>query len=120
MKFVADENISRSMVDWLRGLGHEVFWVVRDRPSISDETVSAMAREHDAVLITHDLGFGKMVIFHGGNLPGLILLRLDADHTREELACLRPLWPQIESACFGRVVVVEREKIRVRPMEPMR
>ena len=37
MKFVADENIDRSIVERLRSQGHELFYVAEMDPGISDD-----------------------------------------------------------------------------------
>ncbi|MEN6624887.1 MAG: DUF5615 family PIN-like protein [Candidatus Sumerlaeia bacterium] len=36
MKILADENFRRDLVDWLRNAGHDVAWIVEDKPGSID------------------------------------------------------------------------------------
>jgi predicted nuclease of predicted toxin-antitoxin system len=77
MRVLADENISRTTVEALRGLGHDVAWVRRDAPGSGDEQVIALASAEARVLITEDTDFGELAFRRG--LPakgGVILLRI--------------------------------------------
>ena len=104
------------MVRWLRELGHDIFWIAEQQPSSVDGVVAETAQQRDAVLLTKDLGFGKMWARQLRPLPGVILLRLGDDAVAVELACLQQLWPKIQPACTGAIVVVQPGRIRVREM----
>lgn len=76
MKFVADENLDRSVIQKLRDAGHEVISVAEMEPGIPDEVVLAAANSHAAMLITEDKDFGELVFRRSLVLQGVILLRL--------------------------------------------
>jgi len=54
MKFLANENIERPIVDQLRLKGFEVKYLLELRPRLSDDEVIKMAKEDDLILITND------------------------------------------------------------------
>ncbi|MCC6445971.1 MAG: DUF5615 family PIN-like protein [Armatimonadetes bacterium] len=76
MKFLADENIDRPIVDRLRSDGHSVLYIVEMEPSVSDEQVIQEANRESAMLITSDKDFGELVFRLGHVLAGVILIRL--------------------------------------------
>jgi predicted nuclease of predicted toxin-antitoxin system len=61
MKFVADENIDRQIVDRLRQDGHIVMSVAEMDPGISDDVVLDLANQEGSLLLTADKDFGELV-----------------------------------------------------------
>ncbi len=54
MKFFADENIDRQIVDRLRQDGHQVLSVAEVEPSISDDQVLTRENLENSILLTAD------------------------------------------------------------------
>jgi len=54
MKFLADENIDKPIVERLRDDGHIVLYVLEMEPSISDDEVIRQANQESALLLTAD------------------------------------------------------------------
>ena len=77
MKYLADANIPRLLVDELRGAGHDVLWAWSALPRTSDEELVTIAEREGRVVITYDKGFGDLV-FVQRRTVGVILLRLRA------------------------------------------
>ncbi len=76
MKFLADANIPRRLVDRLRATGHEIFWAYEDAaPGTSDEDLIGRAAAEDRVILTWDKDFGELVFSHGHRV-GVILIRM--------------------------------------------
>ena len=84
MKWLADENIDRQIVDALRDLGNEVIYVAETTPSVTDEHVLAMATRESALLLTADKDFGELVYRQGRASFGVILLRLSGMPSSEK------------------------------------
>jgi predicted nuclease of predicted toxin-antitoxin system len=61
MKFVADENIDRQIVDRLRQDGHIVMSVAEMDTGISDDVVLDLANQEGSLLLTADKDFGELV-----------------------------------------------------------
>jgi len=76
MKFVADENLDKSVIVRLREAGHEVISVAKMEPGIQDEIVLATANSHSAMLITEDKDFGELAFRRSLVHHGVILVRL--------------------------------------------
>lgn len=76
MKFVADENIDRQIVDRLRQDGHIVMSVAEMDPGISDEVVLDLANQEGTILLTADKDFGELVFRQHRLMTGVVLIRL--------------------------------------------
>lgn len=62
MRFMLDENVANSVAEALKSLGHEVLHVKDVMPTGSpDEAVAAAAEHQQAILITHDKDFKRVV-----------------------------------------------------------
>jgi predicted nuclease of predicted toxin-antitoxin system len=92
VKFVADENVDRQIVDGLRKSGHSVLSIAEMDPGVDDETVLGASRQEGAVLITADKDFGELVFRQGLLHRGTLLLRL---------AGLNMLPPGWGGSCIG-------------------
>ena len=83
MRFLADENIDRIIVERLREAHHEVFYVIEMKPGISDDEVLQKANQESALLITADKDFGELIFRLKKVTCGVILLRcagLEPEH----------------------------------------
>ena len=62
MRFLADENVSRLVVERLRAAGFDVASVRETRPGASDKDVIDEADSDGRVLVTEDRDFGELVV----------------------------------------------------------
>jgi predicted nuclease of predicted toxin-antitoxin system len=76
MKFVADENIDRQIVDRIRQDGHIVMFVAEMDPGISDDVVLDLANQEGPLLLTADKDFGELVFRQHRLMTGVVLIRL--------------------------------------------
>jgi len=76
VNFLADENVDRQIVDRLRQDGHQVWYVAEMEPAISDDAVLELANREEALLLTADKDFGKLVFRQRRLAPGVVLIRL--------------------------------------------
>ncbi len=117
MRLLADENLPREAVEWLRAAGHDVRWVAESFPSVRDDDVLAVASHEARVVLTLDKDFGELVFRRG--LPataGVVLLR-GASRPTNVLALVRRVFAS--GADFhGSFVVAGEDRIRVRPLPP--
>ena len=76
MRFLLDENVSRSVGERLQGAGFSATDVIASGlGSAADEEVLAYAQKKKLVVITHDKDFGNLIRFPVQNHHGVILLR---------------------------------------------
>jgi predicted nuclease of predicted toxin-antitoxin system len=76
VKFLADENVDKAIVEQLKKEGHIVLYVIEKEPSISDEEVIQRANQESALLLTADKDFGDLVFRQGRIVYGVVLIRL--------------------------------------------
>ena len=114
MRFLANENFPGAAVAALEAAAHEIAWVRRIAPGVSDEVVLAWAARERRVLLTFDKDFGELA--RTSDLPiscGIVLFRTPmpkADAAGQQLAELlgsRDDW-------VGHFSVVEPGRIRMR------
>ena len=92
MKILADENLARDLVAWLRASGHDVLYAAEASPGESDPTWATRAEQEERILLTSDKDFGELVFRDGRSSYGVVLLRLDHLTVSEALARLRSVW----------------------------
>ncbi len=63
MKFLADENVDKSIVERLRDDGHIVLYVLDMKPGISDDEVIQRANQEFALLLTAKYGSDQETTF---------------------------------------------------------
>ena len=116
VRLLANENVPKSVVEALRGAGHDTSWVRTEMPGAADIAVLAKAVAESRLLLTFDKDFGELAF--RSRLPaasGIVLLRLDPT-SPTELAdvTIRALSRAITWA--GHFSVVEDDRIRVVPL----
>lgn len=118
MKILADENLARDLVAWLRASGHDVLYAAEAAPGESDPTWATRAEQEKRVLITSDKDFGELVFRDGLSSYGVVLLRLDDLTVAEALARLQSVWSVVEANPTGQFIVITEKKVRVRSLTP--
>lgn len=114
LRILADENVPRTAVETLIRLGHDVVWVLRDAPGITDVQVIAWAERECRLLITQDKDFGELA-FRAG-LPaecGIVLVRLYPPAPVKVAAAIEQLFGA-GTIYPGEFVVVEEHRVRRR------
>ena len=115
MRVLADENIDRPMVAWLREQGHDVIEAATMAPEAPDYELIAMSRREGRVLMTFDRDIGRLIQSDSAPHPGVVYLRLRGAGPRLWDAFTRT-WPLIESGIDGHWVTVKNEQVRRRPL----
>ena len=122
MDCLADENFSLDAERRLRVSGHAVAAVVQDRPGSPDEEVLGRAAREDRAVLTFDRDYGRLLFGETGKPvpPGIVYFRFDPS-SPEEPADL-PLAPleQADFSVAGVLTVVERDRVRQRPLPEAR
>jgi predicted nuclease of predicted toxin-antitoxin system len=100
----------------LQSAGHDAVHV-RDRhmQGSSDAEIFALAADENRVLISADTDFGTLLALREEVRPSVILLRRGPNKPSAQLQLLLANIPSIEEyALQGSIVVIERNRIRVR------
>ena len=118
MRILADENIARTIVAWLRSQGHDVLYASESRAQTSDADLLAEAEAGGHVVLTEDKDFGELVFRDRRNSHGVILLRLEDLPASGRLARVQAIWALVEANLPGNFLVVAEAKVRVRSLTP--
>lgn len=117
MQILADENIPRTIVAWLRAQGHDVLHASESRAQAPDADLLTEADDRGYVVLTGDKDFGELVYRDRRSSHGVILLRMENAPIARRLARLQAVWPALESHLPGNFLVVTQSKLRVRPLK---
>jgi predicted nuclease of predicted toxin-antitoxin system len=117
VRFLADENIPRAVVDALSKRGHDVAMISEVNRGAEDHRIVALAEGDRRTLLTFDKDFGE-IAFRSTRLRncGVILLRFVPRDPADAVAvvvtaiAMRDDWS-------GQFAVVERDRVRVRQLE---
>jgi predicted nuclease of predicted toxin-antitoxin system len=116
MRFLADENVSRLLIERLRAGGFEVLSVAETSSGAPDRTVLDAAAAEGCILITEDRDFGELIIRQRLEVRGMILLELDRLSNASEAEVVAEVVAGHGDKLFGNLVVVEPGRIRIRPL----
>jgi predicted nuclease of predicted toxin-antitoxin system len=116
MKFLVDENIPPSFVEFLHTLGYSSFLSSDLFPKGTDDNILfEYASKNDLIILTHDLDFSRIHAMVGTGKPSVITVRIEpmsVSLLKEILTQhLKPLKDELET---GAIVIIEKKQIRVR------
>jgi predicted nuclease of predicted toxin-antitoxin system len=117
MRFLANENFPLASVHRLREAGHSVVAVTEVSAGAKDTVVLDRAAREDHILITFDRDYGELI--YRRHLPpprGVIYLRLVPETPEEAAVIILDLLEVPGLRLEGRYTVVERQRIRQRPL----
>jgi predicted nuclease of predicted toxin-antitoxin system len=116
MRFLVNENITRTVIEQLRQRGHDVFSVKESMRSEKDEVILAYAQSEQRVVVTHDKDFGELAF--RSRIPalcGVVLFRLTgSDPNADNERILEALNSRTDWT--GHFSVVSDDRIRMRPL----
>ncbi|MCI0650590.1 MAG: DUF5615 family PIN-like protein [Planctomycetes bacterium] len=116
MKFLANENFPLAVVNMLRDRGEDVVWVGDDMRAATDTQVLARAQQDARIVLTFDKDFGELAFRSELSATcGVVLFRLTGASPDEDNARAIAVFSSGEIVA-GRFVVVESDRIRVRPL----
>jgi predicted nuclease of predicted toxin-antitoxin system len=114
MKFLADEGVDRLIVNGLRELGFDVYYVIEEVRSLDDDVLLEIALNESRILITRDKDFGELVFRLNKAHAGVILIRLEGYTTRERADTVCPLILQYQDQLPNAFTVIQKGIIRIR------
>ncbi|WP_337871531.1 DUF5615 family PIN-like protein [Meiothermus sp.] len=118
MKILLDMNLTPRWVGFLHERGYQaVRWSEVGLASANDLEVLRFAAREGYLLLTHDLDFGDLLAYSREARPSVVILRgvdLRPEASGEHL--LRVLATAVEELETGAIVVMDAQRIRVRPL----
>ncbi len=112
MKFIADENVSKSIVNTLRNYGYDLLWIREYCRGMADEEIVCLSSSQNRIIMTFDKDFGELIYRRRMETPGVILVRIPDDRIGKEkiLEFLRKHGDELK----GYFVVLTEGRIRRR------
>lgn len=98
MKFIADINVTQTVIKNLRQSGHNVLDIKTRNSKISDTGLIKLAQKEKRIIVTHDKDFENLAIISRYQV-GIIAIRLkvqNAQHHWEKLKILLSNTPENE------------------------
>ncbi len=116
MNYLADENVARRIVQWLRGRGDDVKYASEERSGELDAVWLREAEAQQRLILTSDKDFGELVFRDRLNSHGVVLFRLEKLTVEARIKRLEQVWSIVEANPRGCFIVITPRRIRVRPL----
>ncbi len=116
IKFVADVNVEKDIVDFLNNQGFDVLWIPDYNCKLQDDELLFLANKEGRVLITNDKDFGEIVFYQRKVSKGIILLRIKGQDVNKKLKVLKKLIDLHLEEIELNFIVLSDKKIRIRPL----
>ncbi len=120
IKFIADVNVERSIVDYLSENGYDVKWIPDYNCEILDEDLLDLANAEKRILLTNDKDFGELVFLQKSLSTGIILLRVKGQRAEDKVKLIKKLLNNYSDKLFNHYTVITRKKIRIISMEEIK
>jgi predicted nuclease of predicted toxin-antitoxin system len=117
LKFLADVNIEKRIVDFLRGQGYDVLWIPDYNCHLDDASLLKMAFDEHRIIVTNDKDFGELNFLQRKPSAGIILFRIDEQNVRIKITILKNMLLRYPEKFSNHFVVIARNRIRFKPLE---
>ena len=117
LKFLADVNIEKNLVEFLRALGYDVLWIPDYNCRLMDDELLKLSNEENRILITNDTDFGELVFLQKKITTGIILIRIKGQEINKKLEVLKKLFEYHKDKISNNFIVISDKKIRIRSLE---
>lgn len=117
MKFLADENVERKIVEMLRKKGYDVRYTADEQRSSTDEEILNKSNKEERVLITNDKDFGELVYLEKKISSGILLLRFSTEKSEVKARFVDDFISQYEDKVAKNFVVLSEKGIRIRKLK---
>ena len=117
LKFLADVNVEKKLVDYLKEQQFDVLWIPDYNCALNDDDLLKLANKEKRVLITNDTDFGEIVFMQKKLSSGIILIRIKDQCVNTKLSVLKKLLKLYQDRIINNFVVISEKKIRIRSLE---
>jgi predicted nuclease of predicted toxin-antitoxin system len=113
VKWIADESVDKPIVEALRSLGHEVYYILEKNKGIPDKEVLRIANEKSGSLITGDKDFGEIVFRQKKHHPGVVLFRLSGLSNEQKIQMILSAIDRHQQEMINHFSVISKTHIRI-------
>lgn len=112
IKFLADVNVEKAIVDYLLENGYDVKWVSDYDCEIFDDDLLKVATREKRILITNDKDFGELTFLQKKLSIGIILIRIKGQRTEDKVTLMKKLLQNYNNKLINHFVVITKNKFR--------
>jgi len=116
IKFLADVNIEKPLVDYLLKQGYDIKWVPDYNCEMPDEDLLQLANQEKRIFITNDKDFGDLIFLQKKVSTGTILFRVKGQKSQEKIKLMKKLLMGYRDKLLNHYVVITKAKIRIVPL----
>jgi len=116
IKFLADVNVEKPLVDYLSKQGYDIKWVPDYNCEVPDEGLLQLANEEKRIFITNDKDFGDLIFLQKKVSAGTILFRVKGQKSQEKIKLMKKLLMGYRDKLLNHYVVITKAKIRIVPL----
>ncbi|MBI2449729.1 DUF5615 family PIN-like protein [Candidatus Pacearchaeota archaeon] len=114
MRFLADENISNSLIKAIKNLGHDIKDIKEYKKNLSDLEIVKIAYKEDRIILTHDKDFANLKNYPLVSHKGVILLRFsDQSPINVTEIFIKLLNSSIKDKFKNSLVIINEEEVRI-------
>lgn len=117
IKFLANVNVEKPLIDFLNEKGFDVKWVTSIDKRMPDDRVCEIANSEQRIIITNDKDFGEIVFYQKKIAYGIILMRVKGQNSSEKIILLDKLLENYLDKIANHFVVITNSKFRFIPLE---
>lgn len=115
MRFVADVNITQTVIASLRRANHKVLDLKKVNLQMPDTKIVKLAQSENRIILTHDKDFEDLVQYPKYH-AGIILIRLKDQRSKHHFEKLNDvLKNQKEEILKGSFTVIEEDTVHILP-----
>ena len=116
IKFIADVNVEKSIVDYLKYEGFDIMWIPDYNCMMKDEELLRLANKERRVLITNDKDFGNLVFFKNLISSGIILFHAKEHNVEWKEKILKKVIDDFGEKVCSSFIVIGKDKVRIKPL----
>ena len=120
IKFIADVNVEKILVDYLIGNGYDVKWIPDYNRKMFDDELLDLANREKRILITNDKDFGEITFLQRKLSMGIILIRVKGQKAEDKVKLFKKLLQNYRDKLLKHFTVITKEKIRFVSMEDIK
>jgi len=120
LKFIADVNVEKPIIDYLSGKGYDVKWIPDYDCQILDKDLLIMAKAENRILITNDKDFGELIFLRNKLSAGIILIRVKGQGVQNKVKLIKRLLQRYSDKLSNNFVIITDNKFRFISLKEIR
>ena len=117
IKFLANVNIEKPVIDYLVRNGIDVKWVADIDKRMPDVKVCEAANNEERIILTNDKYFGEIVFLQKMASRGIVLFRVKGQDASIKISLIEKLLNKHSDKIINHFVAITKEKFRCISME---